>query len=300
MVYPTKIDKGDVIGIVAPAGKLEQSVINQAASRIEGMGYKVKFGRFIHEYRYNFSSSDDNRLYDLQDMLDDVNVKAIICTRGGYGMIRIVDKLDFSKFKQNPKWVVGFSDITVLHSAIQKHGIASIHGPMTKSFLNYTNTGVDIDVLFSFLTGESPQYLINGCAANVNGISKGHLVGGNLSLLHALRGTPYDFDPVGKILFIEEISEYMYHIDRMLYSFKLGGVFEKISGLVVGQFTDIKDNDIPFGESIADMVLKHVHEYSYPVAFDFPSGHVETNFPLILGDLVELNVSDDEVSLVSV
>ncbi len=299
MKYPPKIAQGDVIGIVAPAGKLDQNIVIQAVARIEKMGYKVKLGRFLHEYRYNFSSSDENRLYDLQDMLDDESVKAIVCTRGGYGMIRIVDYIDFSKFIKNPKWIVGFSDITVLHAAIQKQGIASIHGPMTKSFLNYTDSGIDIDVLFSFLEGESPEYRINSYPVNVIGKASGDLIGGNLSLLHALRGTPYDFNPEGKILFFEDISEYLYHLDRMLYSLSLGGVFEKISGLVVGQFTDMKDNEIPFGETIEEMILKHVKDYGYPVAFNFPSGHVETNFPLILGDFVELNVLKDEVSLIS-
>ncbi len=299
MIYPPKIESGDVIGIVAPAGRLEQNVVAQAVTRIEKMGYRVKIGRYLHEYHYNFSSSDENRLYDLQDMLDDESVKGIVCTRGGYGMIRIVEHLDFTKFRQSPKWIVGFSDITVLHAAIQKEGIASIHGPMTKSFLNYTDTGVDIDVLFSFLQGESPEYRINSYPVNITGKASGTLVGGNLSILHALRGTPFGFNPEGKILFLEDISEYLYHLDRMLYSFKLGGVFEKISGLVIGQFTDMKDNEIPFGETIEEMILKHVKDYGYPVAFNFPSGHIETNFPLILGDFVELNVQEDEVSLIS-
>jgi muramoyltetrapeptide carboxypeptidase len=300
MIFPQAIKKGGTIGIVAPAGRMDKDIIEQAVKRIEDMGYQVKVGSHVHDHYYNFSASDEKRKADLQFMLDDEQVKAVLCTRGGYGVIRIIDDIDFSKFKKNPKWVIGFSDITVLHAAIQKLNIASIHGPMCKSFLNFTDTGVDIDVLFSFLEGESPQYVINPFFANRLGEGTGELVGGNLSLLHALRGTKYDFDPTGKILFIEDLSEYLYHLDRVMYNLKLGGVLEKLAGLVVGQFTEMKDNEVPFGETIEQIIYKNVAEYNYPVAFNFPSGHVETNFPLIMGDLMTLRVEDNQVSLMSV
>ncbi len=300
MIYPPSLKKGDTIGIVAPAGRIDKNIVEQAAKRIETFGYKVKFADHLNLHHYNFSSSDENRKNDLQAMLDDGEIKAILCTRGGYGVIRIIDQIDFTEFKTNPKWVIGFSDITVLHAAIQKYGITSIHGPMCKSFLNYTDTGIDIDVLFSFLEGESPEYIINPFPMNRIGSASGELIGGNLSLLQAVRGTKFDIDTKGKILFIEDLSEYLYHLDRVMYNFKLSGVFENLAGLLVGQFTDMKDNETPFGETIEEIILKSVADYHFPVAFNFPAGHIETNFPLILGDKVELQVKEDQVSLISI
>lgn len=298
MIHPPSLQKGDSIGIVAPAGRIDYAIIGQASQRIEQMGYKVKLGEFLNSHHYNFSSTDQHRKNDLQHMMDDKEVKAILCTRGGYGSIRFVDELDFTAIMQNPKWLIGFSDITVLHAAFQKHGLCSIHGPMCKSFLNYTETGADIDILFSLLSGQSPQYLINPYPTNRLGLAKGIIIGGNLSLLHALRGTKFDFDPQGKILFIEDISEYLYHLDRMMFNLKLGGVLDKLAGLVVGQFTEMKDNETPFGESIEEIIFKNVAAYNYPVAFNFPAGHIETNYPLIFGAEVELQVKENEVSLV--
>lgn len=300
MIHPPSIKKGDTIGIVAPAGKMDKTIIEQACQRIEYMGYKTKIAENVHLHHFNFSSSDENRKNDLQTMLDDTEIKAILCTRGGYGSIRIIEKINFSTFKKNPKWLIGFSDITVLHAAINKNGIASIHGPMCKSFLNYTESSVDIDILFSFLEGESPEYFMNAYPTNRAGTCTGILTGGNLSILHALRGTKYDFDPRGKVLFIEDLSEYLYHLDRIMYNLKLGGILEKISGLVIGQFTDMKDNEVPFGQTIEEIIYNSVAEYNYPVAFNFPTGHIETNFPLILGDTVQLKVSENEVSLISI
>lgn len=299
MIHPPSIKKGDTIGIVAPAGKMDENIIEQACLRIKNLGYKTKIAKYVHQHHFNFSSTDENRKNDLQTMLDDTEIKAILCSRGGYGTIRIIEEVDFSVFKKNPKWVIGFSDITVLHAAINKNGIASIHGPMCKNFLNYTESSIDIDILFSFLEGESPEYFINAYPTNRAGTSTGILTGGNLSILHALRGTKYDFDPRGKILFIEDLSEYLYHLDRIMYNLKLGGILEKISGLVVGQFTDMKDNEVAFGQTIEEIIYNSVAEYNYPVAFNFPAGHIETNFPLILGDSVQLTVSEKEASLIS-
>ncbi len=300
MTYPPSLKKGDTIGIVAPAGRIDKNIVDQATKRIESFGYKVKLGLNIHNHHFNFSSTDQNRLNDLQSMLNDSEVKAILCTRGGYGVIRIIDHIDFSYFKANPKWVIGFSDITVLHAAIQNHGIASIHGPMCKSFLNYTDTGIDIDILISFLEGESPEYIINPFPLNRVGTATGELIGGNLSLLHALRGTKFEVDTNGKILFIEDLSEYLYHLDRVMYNLKLGGVLDNLNGLIVGQFSDMKDNETPFGETVEEIIYKSVAEYNFPVAFNFPAGHIETNFPLILGDKIELQIKEDQTSIISI
>ncbi len=297
MITPPKIKKGDTVGIVAPAGKIDYNIIEQACLRIESMGYKTTVGKYVNQPHFNFASTDENRLSDLQDMINNPDIKAIICARGGYGTARIIDRVDFTPLKNHPKWLIGFSDITVLHAALNKNGIASIHGPMCKSFLNYTQTGADVDILFSIMEGEKPSYLINPYPYNKKGNATGSVIGGNLSILQSLRGTTYDFDPKGKILFIEDLSEYLYHLDRMIYNLKLGGILENISGLIIGQFTEMKDNEDPFGQSIEEIIYNAVSEYNYPVAFNFPSGHIETNYPLILGGEAALNVSDNEVNL---
>ncbi|GAF04788.1 S66 peptidase family protein [Saccharicrinis fermentans] len=300
MIHPPSLQKGDTIGIVAPAGRIDFTIIEQACLRIKQMGYKTKLGKYLNKHYHNFSATDENRKDDLQSMMDDHTVNAILCARGGYGTLRFVDDLNFDQITEKPKWLIGFSDITVLHAAFQKHGLASIHGPMCKSFLNYTESSADIDILFAFLEGQKPQYIINPYTKNQKGHTKGILTGGNLSLLYALRGTKYDLKPEGKILFIEDLSEYLYHLDRIMLNLKIGGILEKISGLVVGQFTEMKDNKTPFGENIDEIILKSVQEYNYPVAFNFPSGHIETNYPLILGDNTELTVDSNQVSLLSV
>ncbi len=300
MIHPPSLQPGNTIGIVAPAGRIDQNIIQQAVVRITDKGYKVKLGNYLNDHHYNFSSTDEHRLHDLQMMMDDPEVKAILCTRGGYGAIRIVDQLNFHQLKKHPKWLIGFSDITVLHAAFQKQGIASLHGPMTKSFLNYTDTSADVEILFAFLEGELPEYRINTYSYNREGSAKGQLVGGNLSIIHALRGTKFDINYEGNILFIEDLSEYLYHLDRTMHNLKLGGVLEKISGLVVGQFTEMKDNETPFGQGIEEIIYNAVTEYDYPVAFNFPAGHIETNYPLILGCNMELKVSKEDVSLLAI
>ncbi len=297
MITPPIIQKGDSIGITAPAGKIDNNIIEQACLRIESLGYKAIVAKHVNKNHFNFSSSDENRLSDLQEMINNKDIQAIICARGGYGTARIIDKIDFAPLLENPKWIVGFSDITVLHSALQRIGMASIHGPMCKSFLNYTPSGADVDILFAMMEGEKPNYLINPYPFNRSGIAQGTLFGGNLSILQSLRGTKFDIEPKGKILFIEDLSEYLYHLDRMMYNLKLGGVLENISGLVVGQFTEMRDNELPFGQSIEEIIYNSVAEYNYPVAFNFPSGHIETNYPLLLGADVTLSVNSKEASL---
>lgn len=298
MIIPPSIQQGDTIGIVAPAGKIDINIVEQACTRIQNMGYKTKLAAHINKPFYNFSATDVERKSDLQEMLNDDSIKCILCTRGGYGSVRIIDKIDFTKFIQNPKWLIGFSDITVIHSALNKNNIASIHGPMVKSFLNYTETGADIDILFSILEGEKPVYMINTHPFNKHGEAEGEVIGGNLSILHSLTNTPFDLNTKGKILFIEDLSEYLYHLDRTMHNLKLSGFLKDLSGLVIGQFTDMLDNENPFGESIEQIIYNAVAEYNYPVAFNFPSGHVETNYPLILGEKAKLDVNINEASLV--
>jgi len=298
MIIPPSIKKGDTIGIVAPAGKIDFNIVEQACSRIEKMGYKTKLAKHLDKPFFNFAGTDAERLNDLQLMLDDESVQCILCTRGGYGSVRIIDRVDFTKFMKKPKWLIGFSDITVIHSAMHNHNLASMHGPMCKSFLNYTDGGVDIDILFSVLEGEMPAYMINPNRFNRNGIGKGEVIGGNLSILYSLKNTPFDLDTKGKILFIEDLSEYLYHLDRIMHNLKLSGALENLAGLVVGQFTEMVDNENPFGQSIEEIIYNAVAAYDYPVAFNFPAGHIETNYPLIFGVEAEFTVTDDETSLI--
>ncbi len=297
MIIPPYLKKGDTIGIVAPSGKIDYNIIKKASQRLKDNGFNVRLAKHVKGNYYNFSANDSNRLSDLQQMLDAPDINAIICTRGGYGMIRIVDNLDFSGIQKFPKWVVGFSDITILHSALNKNKIASIHGPMLKTFLDYTSTGACIDVLLAALQGEELQYAINSHIYNIQGTAKGTLIGGNLSTLYSLRSTPYDFNPKGKILFIEDLSEYLYHLDRMMHNLKIGNVLSNLSGLIIGQFTEMKDNKNPFGYGVDEIIYNLIKDYNYPVAFNFPTGHIPNNYPLILGSNITLNINKNDVIL---
>ena len=297
MIQLPKIEQGDTIGITAPAGKIDFNYIEQAKVRLEDAGYNVILSAHCQGAYHRFSATDAQRADDLQCMIDNEAVKVILCARGGYGSIRMIDQVNFRGLTEHPKWLIGFSDITVIHAAINNLNIPSIHGPMCKSFMNYSDTGVDVDILLAILEGEDPEYLINPYPKNRLGKATGSIVGGNLSIIASLRGTPYDINAKGKILFIEDLDEDLYHIDRIMQNLKVGGVLKDLKGLVVGQFTNMRDNDDPFGGGIEDIILDAVSAYDFPVAFNFPAGHIETNYPLVFGKEVELIVSDDETQI---
>jgi muramoyltetrapeptide carboxypeptidase len=299
MITPPYLKSGDSIGIVATARKINPQELEPAMKKFSEWGLRVVLGKNIYETCDQYAGNDEQRLHDLQQMLDDENIKAIIIARGGYGTVRIIDKIDFSKFIKNPKWIVGYSDVTVLHLHIHSnHGIETIHATMP---LNFPLGGKDNNALITLkktLFGEKIEYQIEKNELNKIGKAEGIIIGGNLSLLYALAGTPSDINTSGKILFIEDLDEYLYHIDRMMLQLKRSGKLKNLAGLVVGGMTEMKDNSIPFGKTAYEIIAEAVAEYNYPVAFDFPAGHIEDNRALIMGRKIMLEVSWETTSLI--
>jgi len=295
LIAPPFLKSGDYIGIVAPARKISADELSIAVRQLESWGLKVKLGKHIYSVSHQFSGTDDERTVDMQQMLEDKEVKAIIAARGGYGSVRIIDKLDFTKFRQTPKWIAGFSDITVFHSHIQTHfGVQTLHSTMP---FNFGKDAESTDLLRKALLGEVNEYKIEAQPINKKGKSSGILCGGNLSLLYALAATPSDIETRGKILFLEDLDEYLYHIDRMMMQLKRSGKLAHLNGLIIGSFSEMKDNIIPFGEIAEQIILESVKEYNYPVCFGFPAGHGIKNFPLYMGRNVELVVDDKNATL---
>lgn len=276
--------QGDLVAVVAPAGRVEPAQILPAVEWLEGKGFRVKTGKHLFQKYYQFSASDQERAEDLQEALDDPEVRAVLFARGGYGTIRIIGRLNFSNFKRHPKWMAGFSDITLLHNICGTMGIPSVHGPMCRNFMDdKLKPREEVERMLGILMGEKADYTFKSLPGNRRGSASGLLTGGNLSLLYSLLGTPYDVDTRGKILFLEETNEYFYHLDRMMHSLRLAGKFEGLKGLVVGQFTDIKDNPEPFGKTVQEIVMEAVGEYSFPVCFGLEAGHGGINLPLVFG-----------------
>ncbi|MGZ3845024.1 MAG: S66 peptidase family protein [Flavisolibacter sp.] len=301
---PPYLRKGDTIGITAPAGFITQEEIQPAVQVMQSWGYNTVVGDTIGKKNFTFGGTDDERLNDLQKMLDDPKIRAIMCARGGYGSIRIVDKLDWTRFKLKPKWVIGFSDITVLHSHIQRNlKIASIHSKMINSFPDDWNTAepIQIETIISIqdaLGGKKMSYSATPNTNNKQGLAEGVLVGGNLKTLETLSGTASDINTDGKILFVEDTGEYLYSIDRMFWNLKRTGKLKGLKALIVGGFR-VKPDDPgeEFGKTIEDIVLEKVSGYNYPVCFDFPVGHQMNNFALKCGVKHRLLVKENEVSL---
>lgn len=294
MTAPPYLKKGDKIGIVAPARKISKEEIQFAVEAFQKWGLEVVFGKNLFQAENQYSGSDEQRASDLQAFLDDSSVKAVISARGGYGTLRIIDKLDFTKFQKNPKWIIGYSDITVLHSHIHNFGIETLHATMP---INFQKNEESVETMRKVLFGEKLSYEMQNQPLNRKGEASGELVGGNLSLLYALQGSKSDISTDGKILFIEDLDEYLYHIDRMMISLKRSGKLSKLSGLVVGGMTDMKDNTVPFGKIAEEIIMDAVKEYKYPVCFGFPAGHQEKNLALPFGRRAKLIV-DSKVTLV--
>ena len=289
LIQPSYLKKGDKIAIVAPARKISLEEIKSAIDILESWGLEVVLSKNLFKSDNQFSGTDNERADDLQTMLDDSSVKAIIIARGGYGTIRIIDKLDFTKFKQQPKWIVGYSDLTILHSHIHNFEIETLHATMP---INFTKNEAATESLRSALFGEQLKYETGAHQLNKKGICEGELIGGNLSLLYALTGSISDIDTRGKVLFIEDLDEYLYHIDRMMLNLKRSGKLSRLVGLVVGGMTDMKDNAIPFGKNAEEIILDAVKEYNYPVCFNFPAGHIDKNMAIYFGKKVKLKVEE--------
>ncbi|HEV8080174.1 MAG TPA: LD-carboxypeptidase [Chitinophagaceae bacterium] len=298
MIIPPYLKKGDTIGLVCPAGFMPLEKVQTAIDTLQQWGFKVKAGKTVgSESKNYFSGTDDERLDDLQQMMDDKDINAIMCARGGYGMGRIIDDINFNKFKKNPKWIIGFSDITVLHSHLfAKYKIASLHAPMAAAFNDEEYKNEYVQSLFHALVGTETNYKCEAHEFNKVGLAEGRLIGGNLSLLAHLVCTGSDIKTKNKILFIEDIGEYIYNVDRMMYQLKRSGKLDKLAGLVVGKLSDMKDTELPFGQTAEEVIRDVIKEYDYPVCFNFPVSHEKENYALKIGVKYSLNV-DAIVSL---
>jgi muramoyltetrapeptide carboxypeptidase len=296
MIYPPYLKYGDAIGIVAPARKITPNELEFSIRWWEEKWFRIVLGKHLFATHHQYAGFDDERLDDLQNMLNDNNIKAIFCARGGYGTMRIIDQLDFLSFNLDPKWICGFSDITALHAHINKNcGVATLHSTMPVS--TNGNFLENFEKLYQTLTGEITNYEWNAHRINRTGECSGQLVGGNLSLLYALSGSVSDIDTAGKILFIEDIDEYLYHIDRMMLQLKRAGKLAHLAGLLVGDFTKMRDNEIAFGSDFEHIIREHCETYNFPIAFNFPAGHGVRNLPLKLGATHCLTVENEKTTL---
>lgn len=298
MIAPKSLKKGDLIAVVSTARKVSKEELDPAIKMIEEWGLKVVLGKTIGVEENQFAGNDALRAKDLQEMLDNPEIKAIWCAKGGYGTVRIIDKLNFSSFKKQPKWIIGYSDITVLHSHIHTFGIETLHAQTLLGLEKKSEeTGKSIqNVLFG--KDYSISYSMKSLQEfNRTGLAKGEIIGGNLSILYSLCGSNSAIKTDGKILFIEDLDEYLYHIDRMMMNLKRNGMFDNLAGLIIGGMTEMNDNAIPYGKSTAEIIFDTVREYNYPVCFEFPSGHIEDNRALIMGREAELNVQGSMVNV---
>jgi muramoyltetrapeptide carboxypeptidase len=294
---PTPLQKGDIIGITCPAGYMEPAKAKKCIHTLQQWGYEVWTGNTLKGKSKNyFSGSDEERANELQAMLDAPEIKAILLGRGGYGVSRIIDRLDFKQFKKHPKWLIGFSDITLLHCHIhQQCKIASIHAPMASAFNEGNNKYTQS--LKELLTGKIKRYEIKKHRLNCEGKGEGLLIGGNLALIAHTIGTPSALKTKNKILFIEDIGEHIYQVDRMIMQLKRSGMLKNLAGLIVGHFSDIKDTVRPFGKTVYQTIAEHVEEYTYPVCFGFPVGHEKENLALKIGSTYTLKVEKNKVIL---
>lgn len=299
-----KLQKGDQVAIVATARKISHKEIQPALDLLKSWGLIPVIGKTIGAAENQFAGSDVLRISDFQMMLDNPNIKAIWCARGGYGTVRIIDQLNFTTFKKHPKWIVGYSDVTVFHSHLHTMGFETLHAPMPVDIAKQNEEAVSC--LKKALFGEN--FTVNYDSRDSRtrpGIVEGQLVGGNLSMLYSLCGSPSAIDTDGKILFIEDLDEYLYHIDRMLQNLKRNGMFQNLSGLIVGGMDAMRDNtkgfgfktENPFGKTAKEIIAETVLEYDFPVCYDFPAGHMENNKAIILGRKVKLEVQATKVIL---
>ncbi len=293
MITPPELKQGDCVGIVSPARKVTQGDLQKGIDILESWGLGVIAGSNALNSFHQFSGTDKERTTDFQDMLDDDSIRAVFCARGGYGSVRIIDKLDFSRFIKSPKWIVGYSDITVFHSHIHSNlNIESLHAEMPYGF-GMDKSPQSLETLNSVLFGKSLEYDLPGHELNHRGFCSGQIIGGNLSILHNLTGTVSDINTDGKILFIEDVDEYLYHIDRMMMSLRRSGKLEKLAGLIVGGMSEMNDNEIKFGRNAYEIITNNTSDYSYPKFFGFPGGHLYDNRVLIIGRHAALTVGDD-------
>lgn len=296
---PPYLKSGDTIGLVCPAGYMPVERVSECIRVLNSeWGFTTKVGNTIGKQYHYFSGTDEERLADFQQMLDDPEVKAILCARGGYGFSRIIDRIDFSGFKKNPKWIIGYSDVTVLHSHIYRnYYISTLHSPMAGAFNDDGYKNEFVISLKNVLEGKKIKYRCEPHEFNRKGEAVGELIGGNLAILAHLTGTNSDIKTKGRILFIEDVGEYLYNIDRMMYQLKKSGKLDKIAGLIVGGFSELKDTERPFGQTVYEIIRDIVKDHNYPVCFDFPVSHTDRNYALKTGVGYKLKVTKSRVLL---
>nr|WP_320117622.1 LD-carboxypeptidase [uncultured Marinifilum sp.] len=298
MYQPAALKKGDKIGIVSPAGKIDPEKVGIAVNKLEEIGFKVVLGNHVLDEYQQFAGADIDRLYDFQSMLNDPEIKAILCSRGGYGSVRILEHIDFDWFVRNPKWIIGYSDITIFHTYINNIlEIESLHSTMPVNFPD-AEDNKSLTSMINTIMGNVEDYEIESNKLNRVGTAEGELIGGNLSILYSLRGTKIDFETYGKILFIEDVGEQLYHLDRMMQNLRMGGKLADIKGLIVGGMSDMKAGDPDFGKTAYQIINEAVQAYSYPVVYGFPAGHIQENWALPLGRYLKLNADKEKVKLV--
>lgn len=291
MITPKYLKPGDKIGFVAPSRSITPEELEKAIEVTESRKLQVLLGKNIYKKRNQFSGTDQERALDMQKFMDDPEIRAIICVRGGYGAIRTMQFLNFKKFVKDPKWIIGYSDITIFHSYVNTNlGIETLHGPMPYSYGKEEKDQESVQKLFDILFGKRLKYNFEAHSLNFKGKAKGMLTGGNLSVLYSLRGTPADVNSEEKILFIEDLDEYLYHIDRMMKNFKYGNKLQKLKGVIIGDMMDMKDNATSFGKSAYEIIADVLSEFKIPVCFGFPAGHGYRNWPLIMGREVIMDV----------
>jgi muramoyltetrapeptide carboxypeptidase len=284
------------VGIAAPARKISREELKPTLDLLESWGLKVVLASNIFEVFHQYAGTDEQRTNGFQELVDNDKVKAIISARGGYGCVRIIDKLDFTKFEERPKWITGYSDLTVFHSHIQSNlGVETLHTTMAINVP--ANTENALESLRNALFGEKISYETKTHEFNRNGKAKGIFTGGNLSVLYALSNTVSDIDTHGKILFIEDLEEYLYHIDRMMMQLKRSGKLSNLAGMIIGSMNNMNDNAVPFGKNVYEIIAEAVSEYNYPTCFNFPAGHINNNNTLIMGRKAELSVNEGSTTL---
>lgn len=295
MNTPPQLKPGSTIGLVSPAKKIARSIIKNAFRMIRQLGYRVKIGRHILEGEKYFAGNDAQRASDFQQMLDDPEIDMILCSRGGYGSARIIDHLDFSKFKYHPKWIAGYSDITVFHSHLFNLGFESLHCTMPLDFPENGESSEPVKQLFEAASGKPLVYELKKSMHNRLGSVEGFLVGGNLSVFSGLLGSVSDIDTKRKILFLEDVGEDLYRIDRMMVSLKRAGKLNNLAGLVLGGFTGLNPGSPKFDLTLEEIILDAVSQFDFPVAFGFPAGHFPENYPIVIGRKMRMEVGDEVV-----
>jgi muramoyltetrapeptide carboxypeptidase len=301
MITPPNLQAGDTIGICCPSGALSLEKVQPMIAQLEFWGFNVQLGKTVGTSYNKFSAKDADRLKDFQDMLDDDNIKAILFGRGGYGFVRIIDFVDFTKFKTNPKWLVGYSDITVLHNHVNRHvGVATIHAQMSGGYQGDHFDNDSIMSIYYALTGKPTEYIIPTAATTEINSCQGQLIGGNLSVISDLIGTNSDIDTNGKILVLEDIGEAPYNIDRMIWQLFKAGKFDNLAGLIIGSFTDAKKDEPDFGMTEYEIIWEKVQLFQYPICFGFPVGHQALNKALKFGVQHQLRIEQNQIVLAEV